>query len=63
MFGIRYLSNNPPDEMVKPDALTASVKIAVQRNQLAGMKVRETLREFLAENDRLRSERNENHHT
>ena len=47
----------------KQDILTANVKIAVQRNEQAGMKVRETLLELLSENDKVRRTHNENNQT
>jgi hypothetical protein len=59
MFGTRKYS--AVDE--KQDVLTANVKIAVQRNEQAGMKVRETLLELLSENDKIRRSHNENNHT
>lgn len=50
MFGIRHMSRGHLEESHTPDALSANVKIAVQKNEQAGMKVQETLRELLEEN-------------
>ena len=44
----------PKRERPKPDAISASVAIAVQRNEAAGQRARAVLEEMLLRNDGLR---------
>jgi hypothetical protein len=44
----------PKRERPQPDPIAASVAIAVQRNEAAGMRARQVLEEVLAKNDAIR---------
>lgn len=61
MLGFVKPRSNDPNG--KQDILTAGINQAIQRNEQAGAKVRETLLELLTENDRVRRAHNENNHT